>query len=960
MGNASSVLDCASNPLHPLPSEEIADALLAPPEPCTLEADIPLRASHLWALQESFYARAGPRAWADGVVPYFVTSNSFIARAYAKIIVGVLRDVARKQGEERRRAGGVGGATAGGGPSITVPAPLTILEVGAGHGKLAFLIVAYLLQFKAFLPSLEGGASSSSSSSSSSGAAASSDLPPPPPPFRYIITDKSQSACEAIRGHPALRPWIDQGIVDVAVWDAEGPPAAGAGEGAGTGAALQSLPLLSGNVLTRESIGSMPLVVVANYALNSMRMDAFRIRPAESASSSATSPSSPLAATVEEARVTLISPREEVDTADPDILRRVQVAWTYEPVRVPGVEGPSGPSSSSSSSSSSSAAPAPLAPIYQASPFLLGLLAGYTQSACLRASGGATVVIPLGGLAMLQSLQPLCAEGGLVALVGDKGSLSVEELAALGPNADPHIAQHGSISMMVNFHALKEYARANNGYAVSTPNVDGFKATALFFGGAAARSASASASASPSLATLPTPFLPVVPRASGAGATDGADPLQEVIINALTKAARVEEAAASAAASSSSSSSSAAAAAAAGFFAPSAAVLAMAPAGCSLSRHPLTDFTAATAAAAAAAAAASANVSSAPDAAFSNPGFAAAAASAAAASAAGAVGQSPTPSSLLHPARFDAPSDADPLVDFGGLPFFSARAAALEVLHGFGPEDFAGLQRSLREEIPSSSQSSPSLRLCLALLRLAQHDSDVFLKFKATLIDKLAAHNCPDSTRRDARFDVERIYAGYFSLQPTKDVCFEVGRVCMALRDYPAALAFFNKSNETCGHHHVTWHNMGVCYFYAGEVSPAAACFRHALELQPHYSEARLWLEKAVASERRVAVAGGVGGGLGADFDGEGGGDGGEGEGSRGSAAVAAADDVLVNVRGSRGARRVAQPDLEEEEDEEDEDDDNQPDGGISDEGSDDEEDEGEEDDGVDAGEVEEREGRGR
>ena len=48
-------------------------------------------------------------------------------------------------------------------------------------------------------------------------------------------------------------------------------------------------------------------------------------------------------------------------------------------------------------------------------------------------------------------------------------------------------------------------------------------------------------------------------------------------------------------------------------------------------------------------------------------------------------------------------------------------------------------------------------------------------KFKATLIDKLAAHNCPDSTRRDARFDVERIYAGYFSLQPTKDVCFEVG-----------------------------------------------------------------------------------------------------------------------------------------------------------------------------------------
>lgn len=44
---------------------------------------------------------------------------------------------------------------------------------------------------------------------------------------------------------------------------------------------------------------------------------------------------------------------------------------------------------------------------------------------------------------------------------------------------------------------------------------------------------------------------------------------------------------------------------------------------------------------------------------------------------------------------------------------------------GLGPEDFSALQRCVKEEAPN-----PSLKHLLALLRLANHDSEVFYKFR--------------------------------------------------------------------------------------------------------------------------------------------------------------------------------------------------------------------------------------
>ena len=84
-----------------------------------------------------------------------------------------------------------------------------------------------------------------------------------------------------------------------------------------------------------------------------------------------------------------------------------------------------------------------------------------------------------------------------------------------------------------------------------------------------------------------------------------------------------------------------------------------------------------------------------------------------------------------------------------------------------------------------------------------------------------------ENVAKDVRFDVASVFAGYFPLQASHDVCFELARVCMGMRDHASAVEFFRRSHELCGAHHVTWHNMDICYHFIGERESAAACFRN-------------------------------------------------------------------------------------------------------------------------------------
>lgn len=61
----------------------------------------------------------------------------------------------------------------------------------------------------------------------------------------------------------------------------------------------------------------------------------------------------------------------------------------------------------------------------------------------------------------------------------------------------------------------------------------------------------------------------------------------------------------------------------------------------------------------------------------------------------------------------------------------------------------------------------------------------------------------------------------------------------MGLRDYEASIKLFKKSIDLCGEHYVTWHNLGICYYYNNNINESLSSFNKCLEIQPDYQDAK-------------------------------------------------------------------------------------------------------------------------
>ena len=190
-----------------------------PAELFILEPERRLSESALWSLQRRWYERLGVDAWRTSTVPYHATNNAFLARAYAEVIVGFLRDC----------------AAAGADPAE----PVHVVELGAGCGRFAFLLLRAL---EALL-----------------GRETRAGLPP----LRYVMTDFAASNLSFVRDHDALRPFVARGLLDFALFDAK------------EDAALHLLG--AGTTIGRGALGN-PVVVIANYIFDSLPQDAFAVR----------------------------------------------------------------------------------------------------------------------------------------------------------------------------------------------------------------------------------------------------------------------------------------------------------------------------------------------------------------------------------------------------------------------------------------------------------------------------------------------------------------------------------------------------------------------------------------------------------------------------------------------------------------------------------------------------------
>lgn len=188
-------------------------------EPTVLEPPTRLSKSVMWDLQRRFFETSGQSAWVDGVVPYFVTTNAYTARSYARLIAAWVEDLLASADH-----------------GIDPDQPIHVVELGAGTGRLSFLLAHEL-----DVLSKDRGL----------------------PRFRVVATDFADANVQAWRAHPDLaEAWAD-GRLDGARFDADHPgPLALMG---------------SGETLGPEPVVN-PIIAVLNYVVDSLRQDAFAVR----------------------------------------------------------------------------------------------------------------------------------------------------------------------------------------------------------------------------------------------------------------------------------------------------------------------------------------------------------------------------------------------------------------------------------------------------------------------------------------------------------------------------------------------------------------------------------------------------------------------------------------------------------------------------------------------------------
>jgi len=163
----------------------------------------------IWELQRTYFEEQGMKAWNNDQVPQYITSNPMIATAYAEMIFGFLQD--------RSERG-------------DISEPVTIVELGAGAGRLAFHVLQKLCELRDYAGIVL-------------------------PPFRYVMTDLALKNVFGWKNHAALQSFVRQGLLDFARFDAVHD----------TG-----LNLIVSDTTIRPGDLKQPLLIVANYFFDSI------------------------------------------------------------------------------------------------------------------------------------------------------------------------------------------------------------------------------------------------------------------------------------------------------------------------------------------------------------------------------------------------------------------------------------------------------------------------------------------------------------------------------------------------------------------------------------------------------------------------------------------------------------------------------------------------------------------
>lgn len=230
--------------------------------PHVIEIPVRFSTSRLWQLQLDYYQNLGPSAWSKKLVPFRITTNNMIATHYAQVVMGFLRDIkANRMGK------------------FDPKKPIPIVEIGAGSGRLAFLLVRAIKQLQSLDPDLKALK------------------------FLYVATDAAASNVSTFNSQPQLAQLANEGLLDFAVFNA---------------AQDTELTLVRAKKKLSAITANNPLVLIANYALDVIAHDAFEVKNG----------------VLSELKVGLLWPGDEGDKweSDPKRLDKIQLPTQPAPI----------------------------------------------------------------------------------------------------------------------------------------------------------------------------------------------------------------------------------------------------------------------------------------------------------------------------------------------------------------------------------------------------------------------------------------------------------------------------------------------------------------------------------------------------------------------------------------------------------------------------------------------------
>lgn len=188
-----------------------------------VETAKPFSQSLIWSLNRDYYQKEGVDAWRKSTVPHHMTSNSMVGRTYAELIFAFLKDLATK-GQTKET--------------------LYILELGAGHGRLAFHILKHLEQLV---------------HSSNSVLA----------PYCYVLSDIVEDNLNFFMEHPQFQNYLEAGLLDIAYFDA---------------ISSQEIAMrYNGKTILKKEL-EQPLLAIGNYFFDSIPTDLYAVRDGKIAS----------------------------------------------------------------------------------------------------------------------------------------------------------------------------------------------------------------------------------------------------------------------------------------------------------------------------------------------------------------------------------------------------------------------------------------------------------------------------------------------------------------------------------------------------------------------------------------------------------------------------------------------------------------------------------------------------